>query len=438
MSSEAIRPSTLEGIKRLAKSIKVERGIQHATALDDAAHAAGFQNFRHAKSALSGAKAQLARPRSGHCLFITVYWKDRAAGQGGRETLRVWLSVPWDGLVSPAQLKNHRALMSFRSEGPDHLVRRTLVRSQSSARREACAAARTFCFMDATKLRPSKSYSRAYPGGRATNAVPGRDHHSIWYDRETKRYLFADEPYEEAAKHKAAERAAWSHRHGFVIAKPEWRGMYNPDGGSQLYLIAEAAKGIPLEPIAAALNRLPPPIVEETWDGESAPTLPYFVSPGAVAKAQAEKVQPRPSRKASGQLNTVGYVWTFVGPQRRPKGRMPVEAHLEVADKLKSVLVASSYRKGVYNRIDSVRSELDEWVRREYSYTEVPDEHFFDLYYQESDTTFARSISAEDRQRHLANLARVREVLAEHYPDCAPLRAVLKRVDSAAKSLLTW
>lgn len=49
MSSEAIRPSTLDGIKRLANSIKVERGIKHIPALEVAAQLAGFQNLKHAQ-----------------------------------------------------------------------------------------------------------------------------------------------------------------------------------------------------------------------------------------------------------------------------------------------------------------------------------------------------------------------------------------------------
>lgn len=40
------------------------------------------------------------------------------------------------------------------------------------------------------------------------SAIPGRDHYSIWYDRDTKRHLFVDEPYEEAAKGKLAGRQA--------------------------------------------------------------------------------------------------------------------------------------------------------------------------------------------------------------------------------------
>lgn len=93
MSSEAIRPSTLDGIKRLAKSLKVERGIQHVRALDDAAQAAGFQNFRHASDALLTAASKAERPRPGYCTFLTAYWKDRDGEGGGRETFRLAVRV---------------------------------------------------------------------------------------------------------------------------------------------------------------------------------------------------------------------------------------------------------------------------------------------------------------------------------------------------------
>ena len=437
MSREAILPSSLDGIKRLAKSLKVEQGIQHVRALDEAARLAGFQNFRHARKALcDGAKSE--HPHSGYRTFITVYWKDRETGRDGRETLSIMLSEQWSNLITPPQLQNHRALFGLRPEGPDHLARQDTVHSQSHARREACAAARTLQFMAATKLRPSKSHSRAYPGGSSINAIPGRDHYSIWYDRETKRYLFVDEPYEAAAKSKTAERTAWAQRHGYVIAKPTWPGMYNPDGGSRLYLIADAVKGVPLEPIVAATNRLPEPIVEATWNGESAPTLPIFLSPGAAAAAKAKNLEQKQPRRTKPQRNSVGYVQTFVGPQRRPKGKMPIEAHTEVGALLLSVLVDSYYRKGVYNRIDSVRSELDEWTQREYSHDELPNEQFFDLYYHESNTTFSRSLSVAERDRHVDSLERVKQILRSHYPDCPPLRSLVGKVDSAIKSMQTW
>lgn len=443
MSNETIRPSSMEGIKRLAKSIKREQGIGHQHALDKAARRGGFQNFRHADNVLRAQGSPTKRPPAGHPVLITMYWKDRQTDVRGRETLTIRLSVPWADLIAPAQFQNHRAFVNFRVEGPDHLARSALTSSQSQARRLACATARALQFMDATRLRPSKSYRKAYPGGSSTNAMPGHDHHSVWYDSESKRYLFADEPYEKAEESKTAERVEWARRHGYVIVKPEWPGMYAPDGGSRLYLIADAKKGIPLEPIVTALNRLPAPITEKTWNGESAPMLPYFLSPGTIANAEAEaaaKEQTKQTlRKASGQRNTTGYVWTFVGPQRRPNARMPTEVHGEVGHLLKSVLAVTHHRKGVYNRVDAIRSELDEWTQREYKPTELPDDQFFDLYYRDAPVlTFPRSLPAEERAHYADCLARVKTTLAKHYPDCAPLRAMLKRVDAAIASLQSW
>lgn len=437
MSSDDIRPSTLDGIKRLAKSIKVERGVRHLQALDAAAKAAGYQNFRHAGNVLSGRPPTAAR-RPRHCVYLTAYWKDKESGGSGRETLSLELPCPWGELINPGQLENHRALVHFRAEGPDHLAREHLQRTQSEARRAVCAAARALQFMGATRLRPSKSHSRAFPGGRASNAIPGRDHYSVWYERDTKRYLFVDEPYEEAAKGKLAEREVWAEKHGFTVIKSTWPGMYAPDVGSRLYLVADTAKGVALTPIAAALELLPPPIVEEAWRGESAAMLPFFVSPGAMDKLADAKDRPPTARKAAAPRNSVGYVQTFVGQQRRPKGRMPIEAHAEVGRLLKSVLTATYQRKGVYNRVNAVRSELDEWTQREYNHAELPSEQFFELYYHESGSTFERTLPVAERARHDDSLAQAKQMLSAHYPDCPPLRSLLKKIDAAQKSLQTW
>jgi hypothetical protein len=117
---------------------------------------------------------------------------------------------------------------------------------------------------------------------------------------------------------------------------------------------------------------------------------------------------------------------------------MPIKAHTEVGNLLKSVLAASFNRKGVYNRINGVRSELDEWTQREYTTKELPNDQFFDLYYRESDTSFARSISANDRLKHVGSLEKVKQILSKHYPDSPPLRALMKRLDGAIKSMQTW
>ncbi|VBT33959.1 Uncharacterised protein [Burkholderia pseudomallei] len=437
MPNKAIRPSTLDGIKRLAKSLKVSRNIQHARALDEAALAAGFQNFRHASNVLQRAP-QIERLKAKYPIFLTAYWKNATDDEIYRETLTILMSAPWGELVTWSQLKNHRALADFRAAGPDHLARERLLRKQSDARSVVCAAARVLQFIDATKLRPSKSHSRVFPHGESSNAIPGRDHYSTWYDHETKRYLFVDEPYEKAAESEKQQREAWALHHGFAIIKPEWAGMYAPNVGSRLYLVGDKAKGIPLQPIADALNKLPAPITEDTWDGESAPMTPFFVSPGSIAKAAAERDKQQAPRQSNGQRNSVGYVQTFVGPRRRPKARMPIEVHAEVGRLLKSVVIATYHRKGVYNRVNAIRSELDEWTQREYDRAELPDGQFFDLYYHESGSTYSRSLTEAERESHMQSLREARQLLGTHYPDCPPLRSLLKKVDAATKSLQDW
>lgn len=168
--------------------------------------------------------------------------------------------------------------------------------------------------------------------------------------------------------------------------------------------------------------------------------MPIFFSPGAIARNEAIAAGPtsEPRKVARGPRSTVGYVQTFVGPQRRPKGRMPIEAHAQVGTLLKSVLMASHHRKGVYNRVNGIRSELDEWAQREYNHAELPSEQFFDLYYHEFGTSFARTLTLEERSLHIASLERVKQILAQHYPDSAPLRTLIKKLGAAIGSMQTW
>lgn len=102
------------------------------------------------------------------------------------------------------------------------------------------------------------------------------------------------------------------------------------------------------------------------------------------------------------------------------------------------MLAASYNRKGVYNRVNGIRSELDEWTQREYNYDELPNEQFFKLYYQESGSSFARTLSQDERTLHVGSLEQVKQILAQHYPDSPPLRALMKKLDASIGSMQTW
>ncbi len=441
MSNEDIRPTTLVGIKRLAKSIKTRDGISHHEALDAAARRASFQNFRHASKQIPPASNAAPSQPTRHILYLTHYWKDRKTGMKGRETLAVELSKPLSQLVTAAQMSYRRSLGSLVAEGPDHLVSRSLTESQSRARREICHAARTFQFMDTTRLRPSNSRSRVYPGGNSANRIPGADHSSSWYEPESRNYVFVDEPYESSADSWHLEREAWAKKHDFQVVKVRfWPGMYAPDLGSRLYLISPN-KGLWLTSLAAQLDVLPEPPVEASWKGTSASRFPRFNSPGTIAQTQAQQLASvtTPQLAARGPRQSVGYIQTFVGPQRRPMGRMAIEVHSKVGTLLKLVSAATYYRKGVHNRVASVRSELDEWVMREYTPHELPQDVFNDLYYGAAPgSSHAKSLPAEQRLSLRASIEQVKALLATNYPDCPPLRSLMRRLDAAVDSLERW
>lgn len=440
MTDKSLRPSTMGGIKSLAKKLKAEHGWKHRRALEEACRIAGYQNTKHAQNVLGTGKiTRQPQPRPvTHATYITAHWKDLGTGERGRETLCLQLAVPRLELMQVGDIAKHRAFDTFTNAAPDHLERSPLCRSQQSARDAVCAAARTLLFMQATRLRPSKSHSKVYPKGSSAYAIPGTDHPSTWYDPVSKGYIYVDEPYPGRVKDVGDARSKWAEEHDFDVVKIDWAGMYYP-GYAELYLVSHRETGVPLAPIAAVLNDLPAPPTSATWTGESAPGFSVFMSPGAIAKGAETKEKTKAHTKPrSGPLNSVGYTRMFVGPDRRPATRMPIRVHTEIAQLLGGVLADSHYRPGVYNRVDMVRSDLDEWVQREYTAHELPSDQFHDLYYRHVPGTYKRRIEPAAQDRHLQNLEKAKILLRQHYPECAPLRAMIRNLDYAVASMQAW
>lgn len=337
--------------------------------------------------------------------------------------------------MSPAQYKAARALSTMRREGPDHIADTYTASSQQAAREEACAAARMIQFIEVTGLVPSNA-KRSFPRGQFQNRMPGSDHDAGWFDPIAKAYVRANEPYSRGGV--TAEQQQWAAQHGWAVAAASWKGMYRPDGGSSLLLAADTSKGYSLGPIISRLAEAPAPIVVANWDGESKPFLPQFISPGRLAEIDGRAAAPKSEQRPRGTNNSVEYSMFLSGTQRRPNARMPVEGHKAAGRLLKSVLIGTCQRAGVYRRVDAIRCELDNWVQCEYKRDELSDEVFFDLYYHELSKDDPLAAPAADRDRHIASLTEVAATLARHYPECPPLRALLKKADLAIASLRTW
>lgn len=426
MSEKSVRPSTIDGIKSLAKSIKRDKGIKHSEALDCAAQAAGFSNFTHATRELGD------KPR--HFLWITARWFDRATKERGQETLKVAFDRPYAELVSPSQARSDRYLGNVRADAPDHLVILSMSENVDLARRHVCEVARTLQFIDATGLKPSDA-RRPYPKGRFDNRVPNQDHASVWWDPVHRRHVLADEPYVRPEDPISEERLAWAKRYGWEIVKPAWGSIYWTDGGCWLFLMTDRAKGPSLRPLVDALEKAPKPVAAKRWTGFSGAYHAAVDTPGTRAAAAAKEAAVAKVRKPARKRASIAYTMSFVGRRLRPDARMPVEAHQEVGTLLKSVLVAAAKRDGARTRIDRMRSELDEWVQREYSHSELDQETFSDLYYHEDDLDASLPMSRDEMIRRIET---ARSILARHYPDCPPLDEVKGQADRAIASIRSW
>lgn len=81
MSKTDIQPSSIEGIKRLAKAISKRDSISHSKALDTASQVSGFGNFQHARQSLTACSAEAGPTRQ--AVYISTFWRD-----GQTRTLR--------------------------------------------------------------------------------------------------------------------------------------------------------------------------------------------------------------------------------------------------------------------------------------------------------------------------------------------------------------
>lgn len=312
MTSNSVAPSTIDGIKRLAKSIKRERNLPHHQALDLAAREAGFQNIRHAQHQLQeGASPAMPLPAS-KAVFLSAYWV--AGGASGRETLRVLLPEPLTPPLTPSQMRDARNLAHFRNEYADHLERHTELDSQTEARQSVLAAARTLQFLAATGLRPASGSVRENLYLRFQRELPGHDHYSVWVDPASKAWVYLDEPYGSVAR----VRHDWVVRAGLQLIESAWGGLYQP-GSTTPFLLCQS-EGL-ADRLRAQLATLPPAstmrVDLQNWPGDSGSYEESYLSPERAAagkkraprknKAQASPT-PKPADAPAGGDEGTGHL----------------------------------------------------------------------------------------------------------------------------------
>ena len=92
-------------------------------------------------------------------------------------------------------------------------------------------------------------------------------------------------------------------------------------------------------------------------------------------------------------------------------------------------------RSVVYTRMSALRSDLEDWLALEIGRGQLEGSEFFEVYYQwtDEDQSFQDTLrSAEDVIAALRELVRKLKLA---YPNCAPLRQQLRRVEMSISLL---
>ncbi|CAI9122220.1 DUF5623 domain-containing protein [Brytella acorum] len=426
MLNRNVRPTTIDGVKRLAIEIRKKSGIQHSAALDRAAQAANCSNYRNARRVLPARAVMYARPY----VLLTIYWRDEKKPQNiGRETLNISLSKPILHICDKLALKYARGFGDFRMVADDHFVCDTLAHTQVRARERLCTAERSLRFMEYTGLRPCRNHRKNYPDGSSKDSLPNNDHATRWIDPIIGQFILVDEPYKGVPDD--LERTQWAIRHKWLISKTSWAGMYNPYK-CDLYIATEDSSNYDLDALTKKINNMPPPLLEKNWSGESVLSWDMFVSPMADT--------PQDIRRARSQATVIPKASTTSLPcsykpgsrTRRPVGALGIEGHIHAGRIIKAILWSGMLPDGVHIRLSSLRSTLEGWMSFEIKPGELEGSEFFDVYYHQPQETDPYNGRAKSRDGIVALLFELKGQLQATYQDCAPLRQQIRRIEMSA------
>lgn len=426
MLKEAIRPTTLVGIKRLATQTRKATGITHRQALDLASRKAGYKSFDHARRMLNS-NDNIAG--NGHRLFLTYYWYDRRPYRSGRETIEIQLSRPLLEICGKEGLREGRVTAGMRLVAPDHLVHDHLAESQDYARGELCKLVRSLRFMEATGLQPSTHRRARMAMAEIDGELPGKDHGTQWHDPRTGHLVLLDEPYSAAVV--SPERAAWATRNKWHLQASAWPGIYSPKACA-LFVAARDDSDFDFAGLMAKVDALVPPVTADAWPGVSAPGHETFVTP------MAKTPQDRRRARAKGTIYQVPSKTTVPSSarwtaRRKPVGALGLDGHVEAGRMIKALLYSASKPCAVNARFETLRCTLEDWLGMEVCEEDLSRREYLDAYYGGFDEQDPLVAEADTSDGVITMLAKLRAMLTNVYPDCAPLRRLTGRIDTAVK-----
>ncbi len=427
MLNKNVRPSTIGGIKRLAKQIKKANNVPHHEALNIAARRASFENYSHARKQLQiSNKAKL-----GHQLFFTVYWHNRESQnhKTGREVLEIELSAPLLEIVTKSDFEYSHPLRRFRLASPDHFVNDHLVSSSYEAIRCICDVVRVLRFIEYTGLKPNRDLEAAFPNRDQNNKLPKSDHSTSWYDPDTDQVILTDEPYLDPVVD--GERAAWAKKHNWHLQVSKWPGMYYP-GYSNLFVSTDASTGYDFEGLMSKIDSIPYPIIAEHWTGISTKGHDTFFSPLCITPQDKKRAVAKGTIFRVSSSKTVPMrSWGSPYNERRPNAVMSIESHQRVARLIKAVEGSSSTTWAVNTHLSSIKSKLENWFFLEHDRNVTDNCDFY--YYGRIDSNDPYVLQTHSLKGAISLLKELKKILQDAYIDCKPLRSMVGKIDTSIK-----
>ncbi|MHC5194990.1 DUF5623 domain-containing protein [Pseudomonas frederiksbergensis] len=425
-------------IKRRAKSIKATAGVPHHQALETAARESGYQNFRHAQSEQSGALP------SKHNVYLSVYWRDhKDRTQSGRITLCVPIRRPILSFLTKYQVTNRIPyLTEFKLEYLDHLEKRLDACSLHSAYITAREAAKALNFVERTGLLGAGaiSYGSRSPF-RTLHDLPRKDHGSDWCaPNDPSDWCYLDEPY-----HEYKDRPDWaiSRTMGYTAEGGLGQGIYlggGPIGAHACIFAATHERALELMSALKAVTE-----EQDSWIVTHATYETDFLSPARISAGQNRK--PRTQPVAAGTIRGGAIAYCGLPGEKslwRPAEPLPLHIHNKVGPLTYALFDWTDDHPRLRAAMRDFRSTLHGWLNAEHCDMKwfngnkgVSRKYWlFEYAYRgltnagklAAPAIAAEALVATDAGRVQA-LLQIRDILVGGYPDCAPLRKILIRID---------
>lgn len=424
MSIDTLKPTTLAGIKTLAKDLKRLRNIKHNPALDLAAQRAGYSNFEHARLALAHDPLASFEVKAG---FITVHWKDDENHDSGRITLRAPLAklisklvVIRGGFVSDGFLK------AFKLESPDHLEGILDASSYTAGLELARSASYALQLMDRTGL---SSANLDFPSSviDAFRALESRDHLSWWsMPNAPHGWVVLDEPYHQF------DRRAWAKSRQFAAKECFRNGLHR--GGVACTTVFASRDQLANQVVEALtfIHASSMNITPEEGDYHTDFLTPYRIS---VRSERQPRSMPLP--EGTIQDGSVAYGSLAGQPSNwRPNYQMPIAEHLKIGCAMAELL--PPFDSDDKDPLHEVKFDLANWLYLEHgdAITDAIDAAYEGFAAGNAAHTLMGALTTADSR--IAAVERMIQLLRSGYPPCKAVEIQLARLRKAQKFYQTW